>query len=58
MALVSGSIGLHIDNLLNDTIKNSFKDFAPIHSSALATHFDFIGFVVPIFFASKYNWQM
>lgn len=53
VAIVSDSIALHVDTLLNDTIKNSFKEFIPIHWSALAGYFDFIAFAIPIFFASK-----
>ncbi|KAJ6635060.1 Cationic amino acid transporter 2, partial [Pseudolycoriella hygida] len=55
VAIVSESIGLHVDTLLNNTIKNSFKEFAPMHWSALGTYFDFIGFSIPIFFAIIVN---
>lgn len=55
VAIASESFGLNVDTLLNDTIKNSFKEFAPMHSSVLASYFDFVGFAIPIFFASKYN---
>ncbi|XP_037037474.1 uncharacterized protein LOC119075187 [Bradysia coprophila] len=55
MAIASDSIGLHVDTLLNDIIKNSFKEFAPIHWSALATYFDFVAFAIPIFFAIIVN---
>ncbi|KAG4076575.1 hypothetical protein HA402_002738 [Bradysia odoriphaga] len=55
IAIASDSIGLHVDTLLNDTIKNSFKEFAPIHWSALATYFDFVAFAIPIFFAIIVN---
>lgn len=47
-ASISKGLSLYIDSLLGDTMKNSFKQIAPISWDFLASYFDFFSFGCPL----------
>lgn len=47
-ASISKGLSLYIDSLLNDAMKNAFKQVAPISWDFLATYFDFFAFTGPL----------
>lgn len=48
IAVITKTIGLHIDVLLNDTIKISLSQYCPIDTELLSNYFDFLGFGITI----------
>ncbi|XP_055594771.1 cationic amino acid transporter 2 isoform X2 [Uranotaenia lowii] len=47
-ASVSRGLSLYIDTLANDTMKNHFRDIAPMEWDFMSSYFDFFGFAVAI----------
>lgn len=45
-ASVARGLSLYLDTLLNDTLKDTFIDIAPIHVSFMSQYFDFFAFTV------------
>ncbi|CRK95797.1 CLUMA_CG009254, isoform A [Clunio marinus] len=48
-ASISKGLSLYIDSLINDSMKNSFKQIAPISWDFLSSYFDFFAFGCPLF---------
>lgn len=48
IAVISKTIGLHIDVLLDDMIKVSLSENCPIKTDLLSNYFDFLGFGITI----------
>ncbi|EDW18198.1 cationic amino acid transporter 3 isoform X1 [Drosophila mojavensis] len=49
-ASVCRGISLYLDTLLNDTLKQSFAEAAPMHVSFLGSYFDFLAFGLVVVF--------
>ncbi|XP_067647170.1 cationic amino acid transporter 3 [Eurosta solidaginis] len=49
-ASVCRGISLYLDTLINDTLKNTFAEIAPMHVSFLGSYFDFFAFGLVIVF--------
>ncbi|XP_050742145.1 cationic amino acid transporter 2 isoform X2 [Drosophila biarmipes] len=49
-ASVCRGISLYLDSLLNDTLKNTFADVAPMNVSFLGSYFDFLAFGLVVVF--------
>lgn len=47
-ASVAKGLSIYLDTLLNNTLENTFREIAPIHSSFLSDHFDFFSFGITI----------
>lgn len=52
-ASISRGLSLYLDTIINDTLKNTFREIAPIHASAFADYFDFLALGLPIVLAGK-----
>lgn len=54
-AIVAKGVGLHLDALLNDTLKTTFTNIAPIHWLAFSSYYDFFAFGLVIAMGRKLN---
>lgn len=52
-ASVCRGISLYLDTLLNDTLKQSFAEAAPMHVSFLGSYFDFLAFGLVVVFGGE-----
>lgn len=52
-ASISRGLSLYLDTIVNDTLKKTFMEIAPIDSSAFADYFDFLALGLPIVLAGK-----
>lgn len=52
-ASVCRGISLYLDSLLNNTLKDTFAEVAPIHVSFLGSYFDFLAFGLVVVFGGK-----
>jgi len=52
-ASVCRGISLYLDSLLNDTLKNTFSEVAPMNVSFLGSYFDFLAFGLVVVFGGK-----
>ncbi|RZC32159.1 high affinity cationic amino acid transporter 1-like, partial [Asbolus verrucosus] len=50
-ASVARGLSLYLDTLINDTLKNTFIDIAPINVKFMSEYFDFFAFGVSVFLA-------
>lgn len=48
-------LSLYLDTLLNDTLKDTFIEIAPISVSFMSPYFDFLAFGVSIALAGETN---
>lgn len=54
-ASISRGLSLYLDTILNDTLKNTFREIAPIQSHAFSDYFDFLALGLPMLLAGKWN---
>lgn len=52
-ASVCRGISLYLDSLLNDTLKYTFAEVAPMNVSFLGSYFDFLAFGLVVVFGGK-----
>lgn len=52
-ASISRGLSLYLDTIFNDTLKETFREIAPINSSAFASYFDFLALGLPILLAGE-----
>lgn len=52
-ASISRGLSLYLDTIVNDTLKRTFREIAPIESTAFADYFDFLALCLPIVLAGK-----
>lgn len=52
-ASVCRGISLYLDSLLNNTLKDTFAEVAPMHVSFLGSYFDFLAFGLVVVFGGK-----
>lgn len=52
-ASISRGLSLYLDTILNDTLKTTFREIAPIHSRAFSDYFDFLALALPLLLAGK-----
>lgn len=56
-ASISRGLSLYLDTIVNDTLKRTFREIAPIDSAAFSDYFDFLALGLPILLAGKYVGQ-
>lgn len=52
-ASISRGLSLYLDTIVNDTLKRTFREIAPIDSRAFSEYFDFLALGLPILIAGK-----
>lgn len=52
-ASISRGLSLYLDTILNDTLKRTFREIAPIESRAFSDYFDFLALALPLLLAGK-----
>lgn len=52
-ASISRGLSLYLDTIFNDTLKETFREIAPINTPAFSRYFDFLAFGLPILLAGK-----
>lgn len=54
-ASISRGLSLYLDTILNDTLKTTFRQIAPIDSRAFSDYFDFLALGLPLVLAGEYR---
>lgn len=52
-ASVARGLSLYLDTLLNDTLKNTFREIAPINVDFMSPYFDFFTFALSLVLSGK-----
>lgn len=52
-ASISRGLSLYLDTILNDMLKRTFREIAPMNSTAFSDYFDFLALALPLLLAGK-----
>lgn len=52
-ASVARGLSLYLDTLINDTLKDTFREIAPINVNFMSPYFDFFTFGLSVIFSGK-----